>query len=100
MGGGAILREANRRAIENSGWRVWLTASPQKLLERTRADHSTQARRPALSALNDYDEVVSVLAAREPLYRALAQKIVDTETLSVEAIVDDIADWLSSTSRD
>lgn len=94
LGGGAILREANRNAICRSGKRVWLTATAKTLVERIRADNSTAERRPALSALNDYEEVVNILAARRPLYLAVAQKIVDTENMSAEAISDDIADWL------
>ena len=99
LGGGAILREANRVAICRSGKRVWLTATPETLVERIRADRSTAARRPALSALNDYEEVVNVLAARRPLYLAVAQKIVDTENMTAEAISDEIAKWLKSAAE-
>lgn len=99
LGGGAILREANRTAICSSGRRVWLTASPETLLRRTQSDQSTAERRPALSALNDYEEVVNILAVRRPLYMAVAQKIVDTESLSVEAISDDIVSWLNATDQ-
>ena len=96
LGGGAILREANRNAICRSGRRVWLVAAPETLVARMRADKATADRRPALSALNDYEEVVALVEARRPLYSAVAEKIVDTDTLSVEAITDDIADWLKS----
>jgi shikimate kinase len=99
LGGGAILREANRHAICRSGRRVWLTASPETLVRRIRLDSSTAERRPALSALNDYEEVVNILEVRRPLYMAVAQKIVDTESLSAEAISDDIARWLNATDK-
>lgn len=95
LGGGAILREANRKQLATSGVCIWLTASPQKLVERMRADASTAQRRPALSQLSDYDEVVTILAAREPLYAATAQKIVNTEDTTVEAICDEIVNWLN-----
>ena len=94
LGGGAVLREANRTAICESGYRVWLAAQPETLIQRIRADETTAARRPSLSALNDYDEVVALLRARLPLYESLAQKTVNTDALSAEAISDDIADWL------
>ncbi len=94
LGGGAILREANRRALAASGKCIWLTASPEKLVERMRGDAGTAARRPALSQLSDYDEVVAILAARSPLYAAAAQKIVNTEDTTVEAICDEIVAWL------
>ena len=95
LGGGAILREANRQALASSGVCIWLTASPAKLVERMRGDQATAARRPALSQLSDYDEVVAILAAREPLYAATAQKSVNTEDTTVEAICDEIVDWLN-----
>lgn len=98
LGGGAILREANRQQLSASGVCVWLTASPEKLVERMRGDAATAARRPALSQLSDYDEVVAILAAREPLYAATAQKIVNTEDTTVEAICDEIVNWLRRAS--
>ncbi len=94
LGGGAILRESNRARICESGFRIWLTASAQTLVNRIRKDQSTAERRPALSAMNDYDEVVSVLEKRQPLYMSVAQKSVDTETLTVECICDEILAWL------
>jgi shikimate kinase len=98
LGGGAILRDANRAALARSGKAVWLTASPDKLVQRMRADQSTAARRPALSQLSDYDEVVAILATREPLYAATAQKIVNTEDTTVEAICDEIVHWLGEST--
>ncbi len=94
LGGGAILREANRQQLASSGVCVWLTASPEQLVERMRADRATAERRPALSQLSDYEEVVAILTAREPLYAATAQKIVNTEDTTVEAICDEIVIWL------
>lgn len=95
LGGGAILREANREQLAASGVCIWLTASPEKLVERMRLDQTTADRRPALSQLSDYDEVVAILAARTPLYAATAQKIVNTENTTVEAICDEIVNWLN-----
>lgn len=99
LGGGAILRAANREAIARSGRRIWLTASPQVLHSRIQGDQSTINRRPALSKLNDYEEVVAILGQREPLYRQVAQKTVDTEALSAEAICAIIADWVRSVAE-
>ncbi len=96
LGGGAILRPANRELISKTGICVWLTASPATLWNRILADTSTAERRPPLSNLSGYDEVVELLKQREPLYRAVSQKIVDTETLSAEAIGDDIIQWVRS----
>ncbi len=92
---GAILRPANREALARSGVSIWLTASPEQLVQRMQGDATTRERRPALSQLTGYDEVVAILAAREPLYAATAQKIVNTEDTTVEAICDNIVEWLT-----
>jgi shikimate kinase len=95
LGGGAILREANRDAIRGSGRSIWLTASPKTLIARMQADATTAERRPRLSALSDYEEIVALLAQRRPLYEMVAEKTVDTDDRDAEAISGEIADWLN-----
>jgi shikimate kinase len=95
LGGGAILREANQLQILQSGRTIWLQGSPQELFARIQADMDTAERRPNLSARGGYDEVVEVLAAREPLYRRLAEKTVATDGRSPDGIVAEIVDWLN-----
>src|SRR5215218_3962783 len=47
MGGGAVLREENREAIEASGHKViYLRCLPEVLHERIQADTATAAMRP------------------------------------------------------
>lgn len=96
LGGGAVLRPANRNWIQSTGRRIWLTAPVEILYQRITADATTASRRPALSQLNDYEEVISLLAQREPLYRELAEKIVNTAELSAETIAGEIAQWLET----
>ena len=48
-GGGAILREANRRRIRDFGFVVWLTAGPAELARRLAADPGGLPVRPALT---------------------------------------------------
>lgn len=74
-GGGAVLREANRRLLRRFGWVVWLTAEPDILAGRLRSDPGS---RPALTAAGTLAEVAAVLAARTPLYREVADAIVET----------------------
>jgi shikimate kinase len=85
-GGGAVLREANRRLLSARGFVAWLTASPETLWARLRSDPATAARRPNLTAAGGEEEVRQLLAVREPLYRAVAHFAVDTGTLSPEAV--------------
>ena len=49
-GGGAILREANRRALRDFGFVAWLTADPETLARRLRASRRGVDDRPALTA--------------------------------------------------
>src|SRR5205807_138356 len=76
-GGGAVLREANRRLLKTSGFVVWLTADAATLTARTAADPTTAARRPALAGGGGGGEVEILLRQREPLYRATADLVLD-----------------------
>ncbi len=94
LGGGAILRPENQRVIASTGRVVWLQGSPASLLARIEADQTTAERRPRLSPHSDYDEIVEILAAREPIYRQLANLIVDTDRRTPDELVAEIIDWL------
>lgn len=89
-GGGVILRAANRELLRNAGFVAWLSASPEAIWERLQSDPTTAARRPNLTALGGLEEVRSLLAAREPLYRKTANLEIRTEGQSPEAIADAI----------
>lgn len=89
-GGGAVLRESNRLLLKANGPVVWLTAAPETVLERLRTDPTTGARRPNLTAAGGEAEVRALLAAREPLYRAVADFAVATDTLSPEEVANAI----------
>lgn len=97
-GGGAVLREANRECMTRAGFVVWLTAPPEVSYDRLRGDPTTAARRPNLTPVGGLPEMRAVLAAREPLYAAVADFTCDTATLSPDAAAAAIlAAW--STSR-
>lgn len=92
-GGGAVLREANRRALKRFGVVVWLSAPPEVLVERLRRD---EGERPALTSSGLLDEVAGVLAAREPLYGEIADLVVDAAAPGPESVASAIADALAS----
>jgi shikimate kinase len=79
LGGGAILREENRRAIGGCGAVVWLRASVEAIEQRMAADPATSARRPNLTAAGGRTEIERVLSQRTPHYRACATLVVDTD---------------------
>jgi shikimate kinase len=93
LGGGAVLRDENRTALVASGHkRVYLRADAETLHRRIDADPSTAASRPALTALGgSVDEVRTLLAAREPLYREVATAELDVTNLSPDECVSRIA---------
>ncbi|APW63332.1 shikimate kinase [Paludisphaera borealis] len=89
-GGGAILREANRRVLRSFGRVVWLRAEPHILVRRLEADARTRSTRPALTSGGVLDEIADVLAARTPLYEEVAHASVETEGKPAH----EIADWI------
>lgn len=89
-GGGAILRDASRKLLHDSGFVVWLTATPETIGERLAADPLTGARRPNLTAAGGMSEVRALLAARAPLYSETADFVVPTDVLSPDGIADAI----------
>src|SRR5262245_8318679 len=66
LGGGAVLRDANRTAIRAAGAVVWLTASVDTIVGRIAADKSTAGRRPQLTADGGRTEVETLRAVRPP----------------------------------
>lgn len=75
-GGGAVLRAANRDLFaRRGGLVVYLEASAETVQERLR-HHA--GNRPSLTGAGVVDEVPALLAARDPLYRAVAGRIEPT----------------------
>ena len=89
-GGGAVLSEANRRLMRSAGPVVWLHVSAATLAKRL-AKSSSADRRPSLTGKPIAEEVIDVLAVREPLYRECATLIVDAEFERPEQVAKRIA---------
>src|SRR3954453_16351136 len=52
LGGGAVLREENRQAVQTGGHKfVYLRCEPEELVKRIDADPATAATRPSLTGL-------------------------------------------------
>jgi shikimate kinase len=90
LGGGAVLREANRAAICQAGPVVWLTAGIDTIVERLSLDRSTASRRPNLTQAGGRAEIEALLAERKPIYRACATFEVDTDSTTPADVVDRI----------
>ncbi len=84
-GGGAVICEANRNLMRQSGLVVNLLASPAEIAQRL--DHDTE--RPLLRQNNKLETISSLLEERE-CYYAAADIRIDTTGKSVDAIVQSI----------
>jgi shikimate kinase len=91
LGGGAVLREDNRRVICGAGPVVWLMASVDTILDRLAADTSSTSRRPNLTTAGGRMEIEEVLAFRTPYYRQCATLVVDTEGKTSAEVAEEIA---------
>lgn len=91
-GGGVVLRESNRRILRRFGFVVWLSADPAILARRLSSSPRELADRPALTAAGTLAELATVLEARAPLYREVADAVVETGTLSSAEVADAILD--------
>ena len=72
-GGGVVLDPANRAILSERGVVVYLNVPVQVLWERTRSDRN----RPLLQVPNPRERIESLFLERDPLYRAVADIIVD-----------------------
>jgi len=99
-GGGVILRADNRLRLRDAAVVVYLSAAPATLWQRLRGDPAP-GQRPPLTSLPGPDEVATLFAQRDPLYRATADLIVDTADrtpaeLSQE-LCERLAPWICTT---
>lgn len=81
-GGGAVLREDNRARLRSRGVVVYLRAGLDDLWARTRHDRN----RPLLQTADPRRRLAELLAERDPLYREVADHVVDTGRQSVQAL--------------
>jgi shikimate kinase len=82
-GGGAVLREANRRALHEHSTVIYLRSTPEELFRRLRHD----TRRPLLQVPDPLRKLRELYHARDPLYRQTAHFIIETGRPSVPNLV-------------
>jgi shikimate kinase len=78
-GGGAVLSEHNRRLLCEHGTVIYLRAAPRDLWQRTRHDRN----RPLLQTDNPLAKLQDLFEQRDPIYREIADLVVDTGSQSV-----------------
>ena len=89
-GGGAVLAPENRQRLAASGTVVYLRAKPEDLFERVRHDRN----RPLLATGDPLRRLRELHAERDPLYRELADIVVETGTQSVQSLARGLLDKL------
>jgi shikimate kinase len=82
-GGGAVLREANRRALHDRTTVIYLRSTPEELFRRLR--HDTQ--RPLLQVKDPLRKLRDLHHERDPLYRRCAHFVIETGRPSVPTLV-------------
>ena len=84
-GGGAVIRDGNRKAFRENGVTICLTAGPGVIYERIR--HETH--RPLMQVPDPTAKIRELLEARERFYRQ-ADFIIDTSERSVDDVITEI----------
>jgi shikimate kinase len=85
-GGGAVLNEGNRANLMSRGFVVYLCAPVDLLVERTSRDRS----RPLLQTDDLASRVEELLKERDPVYRRVADAVVQTDRRSARHVVREI----------
>jgi shikimate kinase len=89
-GGGAVLDADNVSVLRKNGVIIWLKADKQTLLKRMNQDPGTNTRRPTLTGKGTSEELKEVMSLREPIYERVSEIQIDTSTLDVEAVAENI----------
>ena len=95
-GGGAVLDEANARALRATGRVVLLSAPAETVWARMKADPKTAAERPDLTDSGGIAEVRRLLEDRRAAYQAACHFEVATDRLSPEEAAGRILAWLKA----
>jgi shikimate kinase len=85
-GGGAILDADNRKHLAERGLVIYLHASVNQQLARTKHDRN----RPLLQTDNPRQRLDDLMQLRDPLYREIADLVIDTDGKRVMAVVNQI----------
>lgn len=86
-GGGAILNADTRRDFRAAGPVVWLQASVTAIARRILREGAMTPHRPNLTSLSGIDEIKSLVAQREPLYRECATITLATDRTSIDSLI-------------
>ncbi len=87
-GGGAVLDKRNRQHLASRGRVIYLRTSVEQQLRRTAHDRN----RPLLQTPHPKRKLQELMEIRDPLYREIADWIIDTDGHRVRDVVQQIVD--------
>lgn len=94
-GGGIVIRPENHVRLNNLGTVIYLIASVEQLLSRTSKDK----KRPLLQVADPKSRIQELLRERDPLYRQLADYVLQTDGRSSKWVVQHILQWLAASKQ-
>jgi len=94
LGGGAVLDARNVERLKANGFFVWLFADAATIAARMEIDAANGSERPSLTGEPSACEMKAIMAEREPLYRRLADLVVDTTAIEAARVAEAIRSGL------
>lgn len=91
-GGGAVLNPESRALLAERGTVIYLRASIGSILQRTSHDKN----RPLLQIADPRKKLEELFAQRDPLYREIADLVIDTGRPNVQSMVQTILDQIAA----
>jgi len=92
-GGGSILDPENRKSLKNNGFVIYLQASTNQILKRTRRDSS----RPLLQTEDPAARLNELMEIRAPLYESIADLVLNTDSHSVSEVAQQVLRYIRKT---
>jgi shikimate kinase len=92
-GGGVVMRPENRSVLGGRGLVIYLHATVAQQVFRTSRDR----KRPLLQSADREQTLRDLMKVRDPLYREIADYVVDTDGLSARTVAHQIAQTLTAT---
>ena len=89
-GGGAVLRPENRNHLGGRGFVVYLYTTVDQQVSRTKKGRT----RPLLENGDPRSILEDLLQTRDPLYREIADLVVETDGRKVRSVADEIIEHL------
>lgn len=91
-GGGVVLRDANIKLIKTHGVAIYLRASVQSQLKRTRHDK----KRPLLQTRDRHATLEKLAKQRNPIYDKMADIIINTDNQTITSTIEEITSKLNN----